>query len=167
MVFELALLLFPILMVIGGGHDAFDMTIPNWISGLLIVSFIVLALTAGMTLDQLGIHILIGFVMLIVGMILFSFGGFGGGDAKLIAAGALWMGWPAIINFLLYLSLAGGVLTLFILFFRRVPLPNVIEKTEWIARLHRVDVGIPYGIGIAAGGLLAYQETVIFTLLNS
>lgn len=167
MVFELALLLFPILMVIGGGHDAYDMTIPNWISGLLIVSFIALAFTVGMSLEQLGIHILIGFVMLVIGIILYSFGGFGGGDAKLIAAGALWMGWPAVVNFMLYLSLAGGVLTLFILFFRRVPLPEMVEKTEWIVRLHRVDVGIPYGIGIAAGGLLAYQHTTIFALLNS
>lgn len=69
----------------------------------------------------------------------FRFGLFGGGDAKLFAAGALWLGAGGIGPFVLATVLAGGALALAFLVIRLV---------------RRAAVSLPYGIAIAAGGIL-------------
>jgi prepilin peptidase CpaA len=46
--------------------------------------------------------------LLIAGTFPFSRGWIGGGDVKLIAAGAVCAGWPGLVSFLLITSLAGG-----------------------------------------------------------
>ena len=48
--------------------------------------------------------------LLAVGTIPFSRGWIGGGDVKLIAAGAVCAGWPGLASFLLITSVAGGAL---------------------------------------------------------
>ncbi len=50
--------------------------------------------------------------LLIAGTVPFSRGWVGGGDVKLIAAGAVCAGWPGFVAFLLITSVAGGVLAL-------------------------------------------------------
>ena len=61
---------------------------------------------------------------------------------------------------LLYASIFGGILTLAMIRFRTIPLPDVIEKQEWVKRLHKLDGGVPYGIALAASALLIYPETI-------
>jgi prepilin peptidase CpaA len=51
------------------------------------------------------------------------------------------------------------VLTLVILQARRWPLPAVLARQPWIARLHAIETGIPYGIALAVAGLIVYPET--------
>jgi prepilin peptidase CpaA len=43
--------------------------------------------------------------------------------------------------------------------FRMAPLPELLAQQEWLRRLHRKDVGVPYGIALAAAALLIYPET--------
>jgi prepilin peptidase CpaA len=50
--------------------------------------------------------------LLIAGTVPFSRGWIGGGDVKLIAAGAVCAGWPGFVSLLLITSVAGGVLAL-------------------------------------------------------
>jgi len=48
---------------------------------------------------------------------------------------------------------------------RRVSLPNWLTKRNWIARLHNPTSGVPYGIALAAAGLMIYPQTQVWQLL--
>ena len=56
-------------------------------------------------------HALCGAVILVFTFALFTFGWIGGGDAKLAAATALWLGWTPLADYGLVSALAGGALT--------------------------------------------------------
>ncbi len=60
-------------------------------------------------------------------------------------------------------SVFGGLLTLLILYWRTALLPEFALKVNWIARLHHAKTGIPYGIALAAAGLMVYPNTAIWT----
>jgi prepilin peptidase CpaA len=83
----------------------------------------------------------------------------GGGDAKVAAAAALWFGFGHLLNYLLYASLFGGVLTIVLLQMRQWPLPYALTGQTWLLRLHAKETGIPYGIALAIGALMIYPET--------
>jgi prepilin peptidase CpaA len=89
----------------------------------------------------------------------FARGWIGGGDAKLAAATALWLGFDHLMGYALYASIFGGVLTLAMIRFRLMPLPRMLEDQDWVKRLHRLDGGVPYGIALAAAALLIYPYT--------
>ncbi len=156
----LLLLIFPAAMALAAACDLFTMTIPNKLTMGFAGAFFVAAAFAGMPLADLGWHLAAGLLMLAVGFSLFAFGWIGGGDAKFFAATALWLGWSPLLMFALWASLIGGGLTILILFARRVPLPTAIGRQDWAQRLHDPQVGIPYGIALAAAGLMVYPDTV-------
>ena len=56
-------------------------------------------------------------------------------------------------------SLFGGVLTLVLIQFRKLPLPGPLARQPWIMRLHETGGGIPYGIALAAAALAVYPRT--------
>jgi len=154
------LVLFPAVMAFSAFSDLFTMTISNRVSLLLIAGFAVMAALIGMSGTEVLSHIGAGFVVLAVTFTLFACGWIGGGDAKLAAATALWLGFDPLMNYLLYASLLGGVLTLMILRFRTLPLPARLAGQEWVTRLHRADTGVPYGIALAASALAVYPQTI-------
>ena len=51
---------------------------------------------------------------------MFALGAMGGGDVKLLTAIALWLHWLTIIQMLVVMSIAGGVLTLFMLINKKI-----------------------------------------------
>ena len=160
MLLDLArLFLFPALMAFAAASDLLTMTISNRVSLLLIAGFFVLAAISGMSVEAIGWHALAGMAVLVVAFACFAFGWIGGGDAKIAAAAALWFGFSYLLDYLLFASVAGGVLTFLILAFRRGPLPPVLASQDWVARLHNKDTGIPYGIALAAAALLIYPDT--------
>src|SRR5271165_1352592 len=78
-------------------------------------------LTGGLAAAALAVHFFDGWVavivtiglmavVLIVGMSAFSLGWLGGGDVKLLAAGAGALGYPDAIGFLLYTAIGGGLI---------------------------------------------------------
>jgi prepilin peptidase CpaA len=103
--------------------------------------------------------------MLVVAFGMFSLGWIGGGDAKLAAATALWLGWTPLADYGLVSAIAGGALTFVILFARRLALPEILAKQSWIVRLHDAKAGVPYGIALALGGLIVYPETQFWSQL--
>ncbi len=159
----LGLIIFPALMVFAASSDLLTMRISNRIVLGLIVSFVILAMVIGMPLSTFAIHVGISLAVLFVSFALFSFGWIGGGDAKLAAASALWFGSSITLTYLIYAALLGGVLTIAFLIARRIPLPQILSKVTWIERLHNKLSGIPYGIALAAAGLLVYPQSIIFT----
>ncbi|WP_308238072.1 prepilin peptidase [Phenylobacterium sp. J367] len=111
-------LVFPALVIVGALRDATSYTIPNWISLALVGTFPLAALAMGLPLPAIGLHLGIGFAALVAGMAMFALRWIGGGDAKLFAAAALWLGLPASINFLLVTCIAGGALAVMLLWLR-------------------------------------------------
>ena len=153
------LLLFPALIAFAASSDLLTMTISNRISLALAGGFLLLAAVTGMSPEVVAMHIGAAALVLAAGFTCFSFGWIGGGDAKLAAATALWFGFDYLLDYLVYASLFGGALTLFLIQFRLLPLPAALAKHEWIMRLHEKGAGVPYGIALAAAALTVYPKT--------
>jgi len=160
MILDIArLMLFPALMAFAAASDLLTMTISNRVSLALAAGFLALALLGGMGLYDLLLHAAAGATVLAVAFGCFAMGWVGGGDAKVAAAAALWLGFGHLVNYLLYASLFGGALTLLLLQFRQWPLPYSLAGQTWLIRLHAKESGIPYGIALAIGALMIYPET--------
>jgi prepilin peptidase CpaA len=140
------------------------MTISNRVSLILIGGFFALAFWTGMSAHDMLFHAGAAMAVLAVTIVFFAFNWIGGGDAKLAAATALWLGFDHLMAYLLYASIFGGILTLVILRFRFMPLPKVLAEQEWVKRLHRLDGGVRYGIALAAAALLIYPDTALMKL---
>jgi prepilin peptidase CpaA len=153
------LLFFPALMAFAAASDLFTMTISNRVSLALAAGFLVLAFASGMTASDILMHLAAGATVLVVAFACFAFGWVGGGDAKVAAGAALWLGFAHLLNYLLYASLFGGALTLGLLQFRQWPLPYALAGQPWLLKLHAKETGIPYGIALAVGALAIYPET--------
>lgn len=166
MVEQLLLMVFPVAMAFAAANDLFTMRIPNEISLVLIAAFFVVAVWIGMPAQTVGLHVGIGFATVVATFMLFSFKMFGGGDAKLMAAGALWMGPEQILPFIFYVTILGGALSLLILFYRKLIPAGAMGLPGWAMRLHERGSGIPYGIAIAAAALAIYPMTACFRALT-
>ena len=153
------LLLFPALMAFAASSDLLTMTISNRLSLALAGSFFLLTLVTGMSLPAIGLHLAAGALVLVVTFGFYSQGWIGGGDAKLAAATALWFGFDFLLDYLIYASLFGGVLTLMLIQFRKLPLPAPLARQPWIMRLHETGGGVPYGIALAAAAMIVYPKT--------
>jgi prepilin peptidase CpaA len=161
----LVLGLFPAAMAFAAASDLITMTISNRLSLALIAGFFLVAVVIGMPLADIGRHVAASLTVLAVAFVFFSRGWMGGGDAKLAAATALWLGFAQLLEYLMVASLVGGALTLLLLEARRLPLPAMLADKRWIARLHDVKTGIPYGIALAAAGLVVYPDTAFMRAL--
>lgn len=157
--------LFPAVMAYAATSDLVSMTISNRLSLGLALSFFLVAFLIGMPLADIGKHVLASVIVLAVAFFCFARGWIGGGDAKLAAATALWLGFVHLMDYLLIASFAGGILTLTLLYARKFPLPEFLARQAWIARLHHHQTGIPYGIALAVAGLLVYPDTVYMRAL--
>lgn len=162
MIEYILLLVFPAVMAFGGAMDLLTMTIPNRITLGLATAFFVVALMIGLSPNEILMHVAAGALVLVAGIVLFAIGGFGGGDAKLLAAGALWIGFDGLVLYLVQVTLFGGILALVVLAYRSTP-ASAIPLPAWAARLHAPKSGIPYGIAIAASALTVYPQTVLFS----
>jgi prepilin peptidase CpaA len=154
----------PALLALAAGYDLASFTIPNRLQLALLAAFAVYAFAAGLTPFVLGTHLLAGFLGLALGFTLFARGWIGGGDAKLFAAIALWLGFRDLAAYAVAASLLGGGLTLGILMLRRLPLPAALAGQGWLLRLHDGRAGIPYGVALAAGVFVILPQTEIFRL---
>jgi prepilin peptidase CpaA len=160
MIDMIPLLLFPALMAFAASSDLFTMTISNKVSLALVGGFVVMALAIGMSPRDMGIHAGAAATVLVVAFVFFAQGWIGGGDAKLAAAASLWFGFDHLLQYLVDAALLGGVLTILMINFRLLPLPAVMARRAWIARLHEKNGGVPYGIALAAAALIVYPDTV-------
>jgi prepilin peptidase CpaA len=161
---ELAVLtVLPGAVAFAAAFDLLTLRIPNLLSLLMVLAFFPLAVLGGMDAADMAGHVGTGLLMLVVGLLLFIPGWFGGGDAKLMAAVGLWIGPENLLLYLFWVAIAGGVLAAMFFTIRAVPLPPMLRSEPWAVRLHRRDGGIPYGLALAAGALLVYPQTAWFT----
>ncbi|MGH6836201.1 MAG: A24 family peptidase [Methylocella sp.] len=156
------LLFFPALMVFAAISDLLTMTISNRVSIALAVLFIAMAFACGLPATEILWHLACGAAMLVLTFGLFAGGWIGGGDAKLAAATAIWLGFDHLGDYALSASVLGGLLTISIIGLRKWPLPGVLVARQWATRLHEPGTGIPYGIALASAGLILYPQTAIW-----
>jgi prepilin peptidase CpaA len=102
------------------------------------------------------------FIVLTVGFLLFWLGFCGGGDAKLVTAAALLVGYSDLFSFLLIMSICGGLFSLAVLVIRRY-LPLWVGPSIAV-HLPKARLSVPYGVAIAAGGVatLFFQSPISF-----
>lgn len=155
----LILVLFPTLVLAAAIGDVFTMRIPNWLNAATALSVVPMAVLAGMPLDVVQWHLLAGVVMLLFGFGLFARGYIGGGDAKLMAAAGLWVGWSALLPFVLVTTLAGGALAIIYKLWQLVRTEHVVRDFAWLRKAIRADLQLPYGIAIAVGAMWVYSKT--------
>jgi prepilin peptidase CpaA len=150
-----ALILHSFLTILGlaAVYDAATLRIPNWISALLASLFVVAAIRAGQV-DWLS-HLGAAALVFVGGIVLFRFRIFGGGDIKLLTAGALWTGFWFLPFFLLAVGLLGGVVAVFFYVLRKILFQALItfggNRTVRLPSVLLEGEGVPYGLAIVAG----------------
>ncbi len=162
-----AVIMFPLLMIFAAMSDLVTMTISNKVSVTLVAGFMIIAPLAGLPLSVIGWNLLTGFIVLLLAFALFAAGWIGGGDAKLAAATSVWLGSMLTLSYLLLATVLGGILTLSMLAMRNYPWPVMLDNVPWIARLYRVDKGIPYGIALGFAGLITYPSSQIWLAVTT
>lgn len=160
--------LLPALVIVAGLKDLTSMTIPNWISAILVIGFFPVAFWMGLPVLTVATHLGVGLLALFVAAGMFALRWIGGGDAKLTAAACLWLGLSGSGMFLLWTGLMGGLFCMFLIFARfqaQTALPA--GSPGWVVRLMEPKGDIPYGVAIAAGALMAWPASPLMTLYAS
>ena len=145
-------------LVLAAGYDLATFTIPN-----RVVAMVGLANTLAMVLAVPDIstaaqYIATGLVVLLVGAVLFALRMWGAGDAKLLAAVSLAVGSKGLIVLGLWTALSGGGLALIFLVLRRLPMLGKTRLGQWYLPTLLANNGVPYGVAIAAGGIIAFAS---------
>jgi prepilin peptidase CpaA len=150
---------FPLCLAFAAFSDLFTMTIPNRVSGILLGAFVLVAPLVGLGLPIIAMHLVAGITVFLACFALFALNIMGGGDAKLLTASAVWFGFNnSLFEFVIYVSISGGFLTLLILMMRTQE--NVILASGLpVPPLLFTAKKIPYGIAIGLGGFLAYPSS--------
>lgn len=140
-----------LVLLLAGVQDARSRTIAHW----QVIALILLAPLYWVALGlnpwpDMAWRLGAGVLTLCVFLIPFHFGWMAGGDVKLLAALALWLPAGLLLPALQIITLMGGIVTLpFWLARRRAPQPDA------------PPVEVPYGVAIAAGGLIILCEPIV------
>jgi prepilin peptidase CpaA len=151
---EIGLAIYVFALVLAAITDLCSLRIPNWLTLSLAAAFPPVALLFGHDVHWLS-HFAAGFVVFAAAALLFAFGFLGGGDAKLLAATALWAGLGQLLDLLVLTAIAGGLLALVMVLLR-----HPVAQASFLATLRRLpsfaqkNTPIPYGIPIAVAGIL-------------
>lgn len=142
-------------LLVAAVFDFWTYRIPNLITGTLAVLYFVCVTYFfwGMGINWIS-HLGACLSVLAVGLGLFYFKIFGGGDIKLLAAVALWIGFTReLIIFLLVAGLAGGVLTLLLLALRSGLSLIPISFPAYMPAALQARSPVPYGVAVVVGAL--------------
>lgn len=144
--------------------DLRTLTIPNKLPALLLGLYGLFVLTLPEA-TALAVHVptalLCAGVVLCAGIALFAFGWLGGGDGKLLAVAALWVGLDGLGLMLILTALMGGALALLQV---SVFAPVAAMAFEKVGRRDAAQVvsgrHVPYGIAISGATLVALSLQV-------
>lgn len=151
-------LIFAGLLVAAAATDVRQFRIPNGISLAVVALFPIHVLVSPHAVGW-GLALGLAALVLVAGVVFFSFGWVGGGDAKLMTAMSLWAGPALFLPALIVTALAGGVLAVVglghwqIMRWRAARLAAADGEAA-AATLPPIEkTKLPYGVAIAAGGL--------------
>ena len=155
----IALAFFPMAVIWAAIGDLATMRIPNRLVLTMLFGYVLLAPLVGFGMAQLVSGLAAASLVFCLGFAVFACGGMGGGDVKLMAVVALWLGLPLVGAFLLWTSLVGALLTLALLAYRSLPLARAVHGLGWAHRLHATETRVPYGVAIAAAALITFAAS--------
>jgi len=150
---------FPLCLAVAASSDFLTMLIPNRVSAILIAAFLVVAPLAGLGLTEIALHLAAGLLVFSVCFSLFALNVMGGGDAKLLTASAVWFGMTfSLVEYLVYVSFFGGILTLGILALRAhgdAIMASGLRLPDHLFTARKV----PYGVAIGLAAFAAYPSS--------
>jgi len=130
------------------------------ISNVFPVVVILLYIANGIVTGQwhLGQSLILFAIFFAIGLLLFHFNIFGGGDVKLLCALALWCSFASVGIFLMSIAIFGGIVALLFMIVRRLLPDSLVKRLGWpgLVRLGP----IPYGLAIAAGTIFCFAPVV-------
>ena len=151
------------LVTFGALSDLSTFRIPNWVSYLLVLLFImqsilfwssvprvpILSITAPAFVVNLGI----GLFVFIVSLIFWGRGYIGGGDAKYLVATSLWMGPLGVVQFMVLVSALSVIMALMLkastnwgFLIHQGKLPGFIRRLYAKFEDNKLPFGFPIGI---------------------
>jgi prepilin peptidase CpaA len=165
----LFLVVFCMLVALGFGiasgvSDFKSMTIPNIYAAGVLLAFIPafaadIFTGAGMEFfASWKSHVIAMVLMFAVTFVLFSVKLIGAGDSKLITAFSLWVGLSGLAAFLFYMAVLGAMLGIATKIMNKKTLVQSPKEGGWIAKSQAGATGVPYGIAIAFGALIAFWQ---------
>ena len=126
--------------------------IANKIPIAIFIAYAIYALTRYFILDTpvavIGLELITGAVVLLAGFALFAANIMGGGDAKLLAALAMFASVYNVAAFLILVALSGGIVAIGTWLYAR-------QKKDGDKKTLQ---DVPYGIAISVGGLWALGQ---------
>lgn len=144
-------------------YDFWKFVVPNFIPIALSLLFLVVAVLWQDDIEIIG-HVGAGILVFGIGALAYRFGVLGGGDVKLLAAVALWVGWDLLPLYLLAVAIFGGVLALLLLGLRG--LLHWIYRTDSsraaLPPVLRVNQSVPYAVAIGAGAVVVGSQLPMF-----
>ena len=152
--------IFGVCQVYAALNDARAMRIPNITSLFVLVAFALRVPAAWDGWGILSVHLAVGGLFFAAGFAMFAFGWLGGGDAKLMAATALFWTWPDAVTYIVYTTVLGGLLVLVLMVARNF-VPVRIATHSLVAHMFREEKKVPYGIALAGGALLTLPTSDI------
>lgn len=134
------------LMLLAAFTDVRRREIDNWLNATIALLAPLFWWANGYALwPDMAIQLAIGLAVFAAFIALFAMGAMGGGDVKMLGALALWLPVRELFDMLFIMAIAGGVLTVMMLAFRKL-------------RKSNKNIEVPYGVAIAAGGLWVIAE---------
>lgn len=153
---------FAALLVVAALTDLIEYRIPNHVA-LAVAALWPLYLLASGSGGQAGWALALAAAVLAGGLVLYVMGWMGAGDVKLATAVALWAGPAHGLDFLVATSIVGGAMGLMMSSPRvRFGLALVADTThqDRLRDLLLADI-LPYGVAIAAGGLVLVARLAV------
>ncbi|WP_248345671.1 A24 family peptidase [Anaeromyxobacter paludicola] len=146
------------LLALAGAWDVAERRVPNALPACIAAAGLVAqGLRGGVA--AVGAGLVCGLAVGALLVVPWRRGLMGGGDLKVAASAALWLGPAETIVFLLASALAGGVVSLATWFLDRRALvaPPALAAASWRSAAMRGGAGltVPYSVAIAAGALAA------------
>jgi prepilin peptidase CpaA len=165
-ILETVILLLGVALFVAAAYgDVKTHRIPNWLVAAVAVVGIARLIAIG-DLSFALYTVSASLLVLIATFLLFWRGLVGGGDAKLLPATALLVGYHDLFNFLVLMSLCGALVSIAILATRRGALFSLVihfihgpsEQPQ-----EKLQLVVPYGTAIAAGAIvtLLFQSSIL------
>ena len=138
--------------------DATSLTIPNWVSIVLLAAFAAFAIL-NLDLSTSLWHVAIAVIVFVVTFAFYALGWMGAGDVKFMTATSIWMGSGLILSYVFNVALLGALAAILLIVVRAFADPwrgwaaqiNVIARIIELAESRKV----PYGLPIGAAALVA------------
>ena len=141
-------------LLLAARSDAADLRIPNRLVLVMALAALPVGWLLGIGLPMFA-AVITGAATLAVTWAMFEMGWLGGGDAKLAAATALWLGPPGMAIFVIATALFGAILAVALLCVSRWELARGAFGARWEARLTAEAISVPYALAMAPGGAVA------------